>query len=289
MLGPDVLDGVLLTHRTVTVGSIDVHCVEAGKGPTVILLHGFPEFWYSWRNQIPALVHAGFRTIAVDLRGYGESSKPPAIDDYRLPLVVGDIAGVIVQSGESPCAVVGHDWGGLVAWFLAMIHPDLVSRLVVLSVPHPVPYARELRSSRAQRIRILYQLLLQPPVIPEIVLRSTLKSIMRRMSNISEEELRFYAEAWRPFAARRGMANYYRALRKHRKELRSLVRPIEIPTLLIWGEREPVFIRQTTERFEEYVPNVRVLRVPEARHFVHADAPDVVDRELVDFLRGGTA
>jgi pimeloyl-ACP methyl ester carboxylesterase len=285
MIGPDVLDGVPLTHRIVTVGNSDVHCVEAGTGPTVLLLHGFPEFWYSWRNQIPALVHAGFRTIAIDLRGYGDSSKPAAIDAYRLPAVVDEIAGVLVQSGESPCAVVGHDWGGLLAWLLPMMHPALVSRLTVLNTPHPVPYSREIRCSREQRVRMIYQLFMQPPIVPEIALRILLPSMMRRMSNVSEDELRVYAEAWRPRAARRGMVNYYRALRRHRKELRSLVRPIEIPTMLIWGEREPVFTRATTERFEEYVPNLRIVRVPEARHFVQADAPDVVNRSLMEFLK----
>ncbi|MGZ4809819.1 MAG: alpha/beta fold hydrolase [Thermoanaerobaculia bacterium] len=285
MIGPEVLDGVPLTHRILTVGKNDVHCVEAGTGPTVLLLHGFPEFWYSWRNQIPALVRAGFRTIAIDLRGYGDSSKPAAINDYRLPAVVDDIAGVLVQSGGTPCAVVGHDWGGLLAWFVPMMHPALVSKLVVLNTPHPVPYSRELRNSREQRVRMIYQLFMQPPVLPEMLLRILLPTIMRRESNVSEGELRVYAEAWRPFAARRGMVNYYRALRRNRKELRSLVRPIEIPTMLLWGEREPVFTRATTERFEEYVPNLRIVRVPEARHFVQADAPDVVNRNLVEFLR----
>jgi len=284
MIGPDVLDGIPLTHRIVSVGSTDLHCVEGGSGPTVVLLHGFPEFWYSWRNQIPALIRAGFRAIAVDLRGYGDSSKPAAIDAYRLPVVVDDIAGLIVQSNDAPCAVVGHDWGGLLAWFLPMMHPGLVSRLTVLNTPHPVPFSREMRR-RAQRVRMLYQLFMQPPVLPEIGLRLLLPSIMRRMANVSEEELRVYAEAWRPLAARRGMVNYYRALRRHRKELRGLIRPIDIPTLLIFAEHEPVFIRETTERFEEYVPDLRIVRVREARHFVQTDAPDVVNKALIEFLR----
>src|SRR3954469_22450137 len=108
MIGPDNLDGIPLTHRTVTVGSTELHVVEGGKGPAVVLVHGFPEFWYSWRNQIPALIRAGFRPIAVDLRGFGDSSKPRSIDDYKLPAIVDDIAGLIVQTGDAPCAVVGH-------------------------------------------------------------------------------------------------------------------------------------------------------------------------------------
>ena len=285
MIGPDHLGGIPLTHRTVTVGSIDLHVVEGGKGPAVVFLHGFPEFWYSWRNQIPALIRAGFRTIAVDLRGYGESSKPHNIDDYRLDAIVGDVAGLIVQSGDAPCAVVGHDWGGLVAWFLPMMHPAVVSRLVVMNTPHPVPFAREMKCNRSQRVRMIYQLFMQPPVLPEILLRFVLPSIMRRAANMTEEELRIYEEAWRPREARRAMANYYRSVRRQRKTLRSLVRPIDIPTMLIWGEREPVFTPGTTLHFEEYVPNLRIVRVPEARHFVQTDAPDVVNKALIDFLR----
>ena len=285
MLGPDNLDGIPLTHRVATVGSTDLHVVEGGSGPPVILLHGFPEFWYSWRNQIPALIRAGFRPIAVDLRGYGESSKPRSVDDYKLPAVVDDIAGLIVQTGQSPCAVVGHDWGGLAAWFLPMLHPTVVSKLAVLNTPHPVPFSREMKRNRSQRVRMLYQLFLQPPVFPEIALRVLLPSFMRRAANMTEDEMRVYVDAWRPREARHAMANYYRALRRSRKTLRSLVRPIEIPTLLIFADNEPVFTRESTQNFEEYVPNLRIVRVPEARHFVQTDAPDVVNKALIEFLR----
>jgi len=285
MIGPDNLDGIPLTHRVVRVGTTDLHVVEGGSGPAVVLVHGFPEFWYSWRNQIPALIRAGFRPIAVDLRGYGESAKPHSIDDYRLTSIVDDIAGLIVQTGDAPCAVVGHDWGGIASWFLPMMHPNVVSKLVILNTPHPVPFSREMKGDRSQRVRMAYQLLMQPPVLPETFLRFLLPSIMRRAANISEEELRVYVEAWRPREARRGMVNYYRAVRRTRKMLRSLVRPISIPTMLIWGKREPVFTRKTTENFAEYVPNLRIVRVPDAGHFPQADAPDVVNKALIEFLR----
>src|SRR5476651_419663 len=109
-----------LTHHHITVNGIDLHYVEAGRGPLIVLLHGFPEFWYSWRKQIPALADAGFRVVAPDLRGYNESSKPPNVDDYRLTLVAADIAALIEQLG-APCILVGHDWGGITSWLLAMM------------------------------------------------------------------------------------------------------------------------------------------------------------------------
>jgi epoxide hydrolase 4 len=126
---------------------------------------------------------------------------------------------------------------------------------------------------------------MQPPWLPETLLRFVLPSIMRRAANMTEEELAVYVEAWRPRAARRAMVNYYRALRRSRKMLRTLVRPIEVPTMLIFADNEPVFTRATTERFEEYVPNLRIVRVPDARHFVQTDAPDVVNKALIEFLR----
>ncbi|MCU1347335.1 MAG: putative hydrolase or acyltransferase (alpha/beta hydrolase superfamily), partial [Acidobacteria bacterium] len=142
------LDGIDLTHHHAHVGEISLHYVEAGEGPLVVLLHGFPEFWYSWRHQIPALVRAGFRVIACDLRGYNDSSKPRSVDAYRVAAIVQDVAGLLVQSRDTPCALVGHDWGGVVAWFLPMLHPELVDRLVVINAPHPVPFARELKRSK---------------------------------------------------------------------------------------------------------------------------------------------
>jgi len=267
-------------HKTTQIGDITLHLVEAGTGPSVILLHGFPEFWYSWRKQIPALADVGYRVIAPDLRGYNESSKPRGIEAYKLTEVVRDIAGLI----EEPCAVVGHDWGGAVAWLLAMTRPELVSKLVILNSPHPVPFARELRHSREQKVRASYQLLFQPPWLPELFLRLFLRTMMRRMGRFTIDEVRVYAEAWRQPGARTGMANYYRALRRYRRELRPLVRPIDVPTLMIWGERDPVFTRASTENFGDYVPNLRIERIANAGHFVQTDAAERVNELLISFL-----
>ena len=138
-----------VTDRTCDVGGITIHYVEAGRGPLIVLLHGFPEFWYSWRHHIAPLSKR-FRVVAPDLRGYNESSKPPDIASYRLPDLAKDIAGVITQSGEAPCIVAGHDWGGAVAWLTAMLYPELVRRLIILNSTHPVPYLREMRRSARQ-------------------------------------------------------------------------------------------------------------------------------------------
>src|SRR5437868_5162254 len=138
------LDDVGLHHGYADLAEARLHYVEAGDGPLVVLLHGFPEFWYSWRHQIPALAAAGFRALAPDLRGYNESDKPAGVASYRLSVLVQDVAGLIEQTGAGRAVVVGHDWGGALAWAVAILRPDLVDRLAILNAPHPAAYFREL-------------------------------------------------------------------------------------------------------------------------------------------------
>ncbi len=277
-----------VTDRTCVVGDVTIHYAEAGRGPLVVLLHGFPEFWYSWRNQIPALAAAGFHAVAVDLRGYNDSSKPHAIDAYRLTELARDIAGVITQTGEGPCAVVGHDWGGAVAWLTGMLYPELVNRLIILNSPHPVAYLRELRRSARQKWRAKYQLLFQPPWLAEFVMRrfryALLRRALARLGCFTAGEIERYVDAWMKPGALTSMANYYRAMRR-RKELRGLMRRIDVPTLMIWGDLDPFFTPQTLRDFSEYVPDLRIEHVPDAGHFVQTDAPGRVNELMIGFLK----
>jgi pimeloyl-ACP methyl ester carboxylesterase len=277
-----------VTDRTSDAGGITIHYVEAGSGPLVVLLHGFPEFWYSWRNQIPSLAAAGFHVIAVDLRGYNESSKPPSIDAYRLPELTKDIAGLIRQTGEGPCIVAGHDWGGAVAWMTAMLYPELVQRLIILNSPHPVAYLREMRHSARQKWRAKYQLLFHPPKLAEFVLRRFRYAILRRSlarnGSFTPDEIERYVEAWAKPGALTGMANYYRATRL-RKGLRGMMRRIDVPTLMIWGDLDPFFTPETLTGFAEYVPNLRIEHIPDSGHFVQTDAPVKVSDLMIAFSR----
>ncbi|MGZ8830906.1 MAG: alpha/beta fold hydrolase [Thermoanaerobaculia bacterium] len=274
-----------LIHRRASVNGIDLHYVEGGRGPLVVLLHGFPEFWYSWRKQIPALIDAGFRVVAADLRGYNESSKPPHVSDYRLVTIANDIAALIEEELDEPAVLVGHDWGGLVSWLLAMMRPELLRKLVVLNMPHPVPLVREIHRSTRQKLRLAYQLFFRLPMIPELLMPLILPTVLRRAGHFKREEIAEYKNVWRDFETRRGMAHYYRAGLRYGGELRQHIVPIELPTLLIWGERDPVFTRETTENFDESVPNLRIARIARAGHFVQTDAPDQVSELLVDFAR----
>lgn len=272
-----------MIHKTADVAGLELHYVEAGDGPPVVLLHGFPEFWFSWRHQIPVLAAHGLRAIAPDLPGYNESSKPDEVLAYSMAAMARLFAEFITKT-TGRCVLVGHDWGGLTAWFTAMLHPELISRLVIMNMPHPAPLARELRRQPKQKLKLAYQLLLQPPRVPEMLMPFLLPPLMKRGGRFTADDIETYRSAWRKPGALTGMANYYRALRRSRG-LRSIIRPIEMPTLMIWGERDPVFTRETTEHFDEWVPNLRIERIANAGHFVQTDAADRVNELLVEFLR----
>jgi epoxide hydrolase 4 len=281
-LNDTLLDAVSLTSHRVVVNGVELHYVEAGAGPLVVLAHGFPEFWYSWRRQIPALVAAGFRVVALDLRGYNESAKPAGVEAYKLTTVAADIAALIEHLG-APCVLVGHDWGGFASWVVAMTRPELIRRLAILNIPHPAPFAREMRRHFSQKLRMAYQLYFQPPGLAELTMRPIFRRVMRRGGRFSAADIVEYDKAWSQPGATRAMANYYRAIRKYRSELRPLIKPIEKPVLLIWGEKEPVFRRSTTEDFDEWVPDLRIARIAGAGHFVQTDEPEIVSDLLIEF------
>ncbi len=157
-------------HHFASVNGIRLHYVEAGTGPLVILLHGFPEFWYSWRHQLTALSEAGFRVVAPDQRGYNESDKPAGVSAYRIENLTADIAALVRHLGEPSAHIVGHDWGGVVAWHLPLHHPGLVRRLVILNAPHPALFVQAL-SRPAQLLRSWYIFFFQLPWLPEWALR----------------------------------------------------------------------------------------------------------------------
>jgi epoxide hydrolase 4 len=272
------------SHR-IAVNGVELHYLQAGSGAPVVLLHGFPESSYSWRRQIPALTAAGFRVIAPDLRGYGDSSKPVAIAAYKLSEIAKDIIELIEKLAPD-CVLVGHDWGAVVAWYVAMTRPDLLRKLVVLNVAHPAPLLRELKRSVKQKLAFAYQLFFQPPWIPEALLPVILPRLMRRAGRFTREDIEAYRIEWQKPGAYRAMANYYRAIRKYRGELRMTWKRIEIPTLLVWAEHEPVFRRATTEDFDQWVPDLRIARVGGAGHFVQTDEPEIVSELLVEFASG---
>jgi pimeloyl-ACP methyl ester carboxylesterase len=279
-----------MRHGT-TDGAVRLHYVEAGEGPLVLLLHGFPEFWYGWRHQIPALAEAGFRVRAPDLRGYGLSDKPEGVAAYRVERLVEDVAELVRHAGAARAHVVGHDWGGVVAWYFAMLRPELLDRLAILNAPHPAAFAREIVKPD-QMLRSAYAAFFQLPVLPQAVLRAggfaLLKRVFRtepaRPGAFTDADLERYREAFARPGALTASLNYYRAAARYP---RPEARPVAAPTLLIWGEKDPHLTVRLTEGLEEWVPDLRVERLPEASHWVAADEPERVSRLLVGFLRSG--
>ena len=259
-----------------------LHYIEEGSGPLVVMLHGFPEFWYSWRKQIPVIAAAGFRVIAPDLRGYNESPRPGRVSDYKLTEVAGDIAELIVENGGR-ATVVGHDWGGYAAWYLAMLHPSLIERLIILNAPHPKAVAREAHRSIEQKLRLSYQLFFNIPLISDLAVRLLLPLLAHRMGKFTDAEIDEYRKVWRQPRAIWAMLAYYRALFRFRAELRTVRRRIDVPALLIFGERDPVFTLATLGGVETEVPHLRVERIATAGHFVQTDAPELVNRLILEF------
>lgn len=281
------------THGDAVVDGVRLHYVEAGAGPLVLLLHGFPEFWYSWRHQIAALAEAGFHAVAPDMRGYDASEKPVGVESYRIERLVADAVGLIRHFGADRAHVVGHDWGGIVAWQTALRRPQAVDRLVVLNAPHPAAYAREIRSPR-QLLKSWYALCFQLPWLPEAVFRAgdfaVLKRLLRRepvrRDAFSEDDVARYRDAIARPGALTAAIHYYRALGRAALDvLRGPWPPIEAPTLLIWGERDPYLDVRLTHGLERWVPRIRVERLADASHWVQNDAPDRVNRLIVEFLR----
>ena len=287
-------DAETWTHHEAVVNGVRLHFVEQGEGPLVVLLHGFPEFWYSWRHQIPALAEAGFRVIAPDQRGYNTSEKPPGVRSYRIEHLVDDVAALIEHAGESRAVVVGHDWGGAVAWATATLRPEVVEKLVVLNAPHPRALQRELRRLR-QLARSWYVFFFQLPWLPEAAIRfggyrvldRGLRRETKRPAAFSDTDIAAYKEALAQPGALTAAINYYRAaVRRNPFESARMLRQIDVPTLLIWGEQDPYLGLELTGGLEQWVPNIRVERIPESSHWVQVDAAERVNELLIGFLRG---
>ena len=288
----ETLRGVEMTHRYANLGDVRLHYVEAGEGPLVVLLHGFPQFWYEWRHQIPALVEAGFRVVAPDMRGYNLSGKPSGVRAYRVELLARDVERLILACGERAASVVGHDWGAIAAWIAAMRHPGRVRRLAILNVPHPARFLDGLLSPR-QLLRSSYMFFFQIPHLPEAVIRAgdfaLLRSVFRRdpvrRGAFTVEEIERYVEAMAQPGALTATLNYYRYLLRSPREMGTLLEKIEAPVLVIWGERDRSLSRGLADPPRLWVPNLlRVERLREASHWVAEDRPLEVNSLLLDFL-----
>jgi epoxide hydrolase 4 len=283
-----------LRHGYAELDTVRLHYVEAGAGPLVVLLHGFPEFWFGWRDQIDALAAAGFRVVAPDMRGYNLSSKPAGVGSYALPLLTADVRDLIAErgGGEDRARLVGHDWGGLVAWATAANHPASITRLAILSMPHPQRMLEGLRTARQLR-KSWYILGFQLPWLPERLLGLRRFEALRRplehdarAGAFSPADIDRYVEAWSQPGALTAMLGYYRAtIRARLKRESEQLAPVTAPTLVIWGEHDRHLGAELAQPHARDVPNLeRVVRIPTASHWVAHDEPELVSRLLIDFF-----
>jgi len=282
-------------HSFVKVDGIRMHYVSQGEGKLLLLLHGFPDFWYVWRLQIPELANH-FRVAAPDLRGYNESDKPAGVDKYRLNLLADDILGFIRALGEEQAIIVGHDWGGAVAWSLAAFNPEAVEKLVILNCPHPNAFARAKNSLR-QLQKSWYVFFFQTPNIPEEVLSRNdyffLKEMLRRSSVkkgvFSDKEFEVYTKAWSKPGALTAALNYYRANMNPAvlfSEKTIAFPKIKSPTLVIWGEQDIALSKDLIAYSEEFVDAPYSIEyLSDCGHWVQLEEPRFVNSYILEFLK----
>jgi pimeloyl-ACP methyl ester carboxylesterase len=298
-------------HETAHLGDVDLHYVtvdpdpEAVDHPTgdprlVVLLHGFPEFWYAWRHQLDPLAEAGYHVVAPDLRGYNRSSKPTGVDSYGPEKLVGDVRGLIEHLGYAEAAVVGHDWGGAIAWEVAIREPDLVRQLVVMNAPHPAAFQRTLVRSPEQFLKSWYVFFFQLPWVPEQLLQADDYRVIEEMLTetaapgaFSETDVQRYKDAMARSGSLSGPLNYYRAVVREnaRRQIQSALPgtttrdgTVEVPALVIWGEQDQALSTDLLDGLDRWVSDLRIERLPAASHWVQADDPEHVNELLLDFL-----
>ncbi|MBV9332112.1 MAG: alpha/beta hydrolase [Alphaproteobacteria bacterium] len=277
-------------ETTRRIGTLSLHMVEAGpaQGPVVILLHGFPEFWFGWRRQISALADAGFRVVAPDQRGYGLSDKPSGVAAYDLDSLSADIVALGDALGASQFSLVGHDWGGAVAWWVAQHHPMRVRRLATLNAPHPGLWRRAMDHDREQRSLSFYVRLFGIPFLPELILKAGNYNALAGAMNDSlnpptEEALATYRQAWSRRGALTGMLNWYRAILRRR--FGAPLPRMRVPTQMIWGGRDKYSTLRLAEESKALCDRGNLTVFPNATHWVQHDEPDRVTRMLLELLK----
>lgn len=285
------------------INGLKIHYVRQGSGEKVILfLHGFPEFWYMWKDQL-AEFGQDYTAIAMDMRGYNLSDKPARVDDYAMPLLIADVRAMFDQFSPGRKAIlVAHDWGGGVAWAFALAHPEYLEKLVIINCPHPAIFARELKTNPAQQKASQYMLVFRSPQSEDLLsannfgaLRKAVFDATTKADAYTEEDRQAYLAAWSQPGALTGGLNYYRAAQigpptadTPPDEIKTFLEApswtVEVPTLVIWGEQDHALTIGNLDGMEQFVPELTVRRIPEASHWVVHEQPQLVNQYLREFL-----
>lgn len=277
-------------HEYTLTNNIRMHYVTYGEGPLVILLHGFPEFWYSWRLQIPELGKY-FKVVAPDLRGYNETDKPEGVENYKVDILVQDILGLVRNLGEK-AVIVGHDWGGALAWEFAKLFPEITEKLIILNCPPISILQEEIVKNKEQARKSQYIIFFQTPEVPEntlsasnyTMLKDTYKNLAIKKEIWDKETLNKYVEALKLPALSCGI-NYYRASFKFPIKAKQRKLKVKCPTLVIWGEQDKALGKELTDYFPDIVEGPYSIKfIPTAGHWVQVEEPELVNQYILEFL-----
>ena len=278
-------DTALGEHGFADANGVKIHYVTKGDGPLVVLIHGFPDYWYSWREQMPALVDAGFKVVAIDQRGFNRSDKPEGVDNYKVEKLVGDVVAVVKHFGRDKAVIVGHDWGGMVAWSLAMQQPDLVERLIILNLSHPRGLLRELQNNPAQQKNSAYARGFQEPDAAKKIVPAMLAFWVK-----DPDARKKYVAAFQRSDAE-AMLNYYKANYPREPYTADASQAeqmpkVKCPVLVIHGLKDTALLPGALNDTWEWIDNeLTLVTIPGAGHFVQQDAADKVTTEMVRWLK----
>ncbi|MEL7071796.1 MAG: alpha/beta hydrolase [Cyanobacteria bacterium J06581_3] len=278
-----------MQHQYLTTNGIQLHYVTAGEGPLMLFLHGFPEFWYSWRHQINEFAK-DYKVIAIDMRGYNDSDKPKEKSAYVMSEFVKDVEGVITALGYERCVLVAHDWGGAIAWQFAYACPDRLTQLIVLNLPHPAKFAAGLRTLQQLR-RSWYIAFFQLPILPELALkannyegiRAAFRDTAINPKAFTEADLDALVAAAAKPSALTSMLNYYRNIFSG-SFFNQQWDVLHIPTLMIWGENDVALGKELTHGTEEYVSDLTLHYIPNCSHWVQQEQPELVNQYIKAFI-----
>jgi epoxide hydrolase 4 len=293
-----------LKHKFAEVDGVRLHYVTAGKGPLIIFLHGFPEFWYEWKNQLTEF-SKDHRAVAPDMRGYNLSGKPEGVDQYQMKYLVEDVRALAQHLGYKKFILVAHDWGGGVAWSFAIAHPEYLEKLVIINCPHPAILARELAQNPAQQKASQYMLLFRSAQAEQFLSLNNYQGLVEgvlgdglKTGVFTEADKQAYIQAWSQPGALTGGLNYYRAANlgppapgkegeassgSFGLEASDLV--VKVPTLVIWGEKDTALLVGNLEGMDKFVPNLTVKRIPDGSHWVVHEKPALVNQYIREFIQ----
>lgn len=276
-------------HEYIITNGVKLHYVTQGSGSLMLMLHGFPEFWYSWRHQIPEFAK-DFKVVAVDLRGYNDSDKPKEQSAYIMDELIKDIEGVIKGLGYNNCILVGHDWGGAIAWSFAYTYPEMVERLIIINFPHPMKLIQGLYTPQ-QLLRSWYIFLFQLPWLPEFLLQvsdyqAITKIIQGTATNknaFTQADMKAYKNAAAKPGAIAAMVNYYRNIFQH-FFLTQNGEILDVATLMIWGENDTALGKELTYNTAAYISNLKIKYIHSCGHWVQQEQPKLVNQYIQEFL-----